>query len=319
MSGGCFGAIDVGSNAMRIRISELVGDELVEIASARAPVRLGSDVFGRGSISNTTLTEATRALRSFRAAMDRAGVRAYRAVATSATREASNGAVLVNRARREAGIVLETIDGDEEARLVRVAASRCVALVGKTVLADVGGGSTEITVLEGRRVVRSWSLALGTVRLLEACAPDGGALSRRRMRVLEEVVDRAVSSVARHLGSADRVIATGGTVKALAKICGNESGRMRAADIEPIAERMRRLDEGERKWAFDLRADRADTIVPAAVVVARVAEAAGSTWIHAPGCGLRDGVLAELAAEHQPMLRTERGRRRVRAEAAFAV
>jgi exopolyphosphatase/guanosine-5'-triphosphate,3'-diphosphate pyrophosphatase len=317
-----FGAIDVGSNAMRIRIAEARDGVLVEIASARAPVRLGRDVFsredGRGAISAATLSEACHALKGFRSAMHRAGVRTYRAVATSATRDASNGESLVARAKRDAGVALEVIDGDEEARLVRIAASRRVPLVGKTVLADVGGGSTEITVLEGRRVTRSVSLALGTVRLVEACLPDGGAIGRRRMAVLEEVVDRSVAAVARHLADANRVVATGGTVRALAKICGAEGGLVRARAVEDATDRLRRLDHDERMWAFDLRADRADTIVPAAVIVARIAEAAHASWVHAPGCGLRDGILAELADEHEPAHR-ERSRRRSRDQAAFAI
>jgi exopolyphosphatase/guanosine-5'-triphosphate,3'-diphosphate pyrophosphatase len=293
------GTIDVGSNAIRLRIVETSdGDEAVrEVISARAPVRLGRDVFRSGRLSKATLDDATLALAEFRAKMDREGVDSYRAVATCATREASNGAELVLRAEREANIELETIDGREEARLVKVAVGRAVRLVGRTGLADVGGGSTEVTLLDGYRRLRSVSLPLGTVRLLEAWNPGGGAVGRRQLGILTEVVDRALAHVAPDLARADRIVATGGTVTALAKLCGREGQSVNAERLATIVERLRKMNEEERAAAFGLRADRADTILPAAVILARVAAAAGAKTLDTPGVGVRDGILAELAAE----------------------
>ncbi|HSO35237.1 MAG TPA: Ppx/GppA family phosphatase, partial [Labilithrix sp.] len=263
------GAIDVGSNAIRLRIVETScgGDVVREVTSARAPVRLGRDVFRSGRLSAATLDDATRALAWFRARMDREGVTSYRAVATSATREASNGAELVARAEREAGVELETIDGVEEARLVHLAVDKSVKLVGRTALADVGGGSTEVTLLDGRRHLRSSSLPLGTLRLLEAWNPQGGAVGRRRLGVLIEVVDRALEEVAPHLAHADRLVTTGGTVTALARLCGGEGRSASVAKLEGVLERLRKMDETERAAVFGLRPDRADTILTAAVVV----------------------------------------------------
>jgi len=307
------GSIDVGSNAIRLRIVETsYGDHAVrEVTSARAPVRLGRDVFRSGRLSKATLDDATRALAELRATMDREGVRSYRAVATSATREASNGAELVMRAEREAGIELETIDGHEEARLVNVAVARAVRLVGRTALADVGGGSTEVTLLDGHRRLRSASLPLGTVRLLEAWNPEGGAVGRRQLAILTEVVDRALAEVAPDLARAERIIATGGTVTALAKLCGRDGHSVSVARLAHMLERLRRMDEEERAATFGVRSDRADTILPAAVIVTRVAVAAGAKTIEAPGVGVRDGILAELAAEsgRQPEARPQHVRR----------
>lgn len=290
------GAIDVGSNAIRLRIVETnAGSDVVrEVDAARAPVRLGRDVFKDGALSRQTLDDAARALAAFRARMVRAGVTTYRAVATSATREASNGAELVRRVRR-AGLDLEVIDGLEEARLVHVGVTRALRLEGTTALADVGGGSTEVSILEGTRRSASASLPLGTVRMLEAWHPDGGPVRRRKLEVLGAVVDRALSPVSPDLARADRVVATGGTVKALAKLCGRDGHAVRVARIHEVLGDLRRMDERERERAFGLRADRADTIIPAAVVVLRVAAAVGADVVEAPGVGLRDGVLAELA------------------------
>jgi exopolyphosphatase/guanosine-5'-triphosphate,3'-diphosphate pyrophosphatase len=294
------GTIDVGSNAIRLRIVEVAyGQVIREVTSARASVRLGRDVFRSGRLSKTTLDDATRALAQFRATMDREEVASYRAVATSATREASNGAELVLRSEREAGIELETIDGYEEARLVNVAVAKAVRLVGRSALTDVGGGSTEVTLLDGRRRLRSVSLPLGTVRLLEAWNPDGGAVGRRQLGILTEVVDRALADVAPDLARADRVLATGGTVTALAKLCGRDGHGVSVARLAHLLERLRKMNEAERATTFGIRADRADTILPAAVILTRVAAAAGAKTIEAPGVGIRDGILTELAAERR--------------------
>src|SRR4051812_28337308 len=125
-----FAALDLGSNALRLRIVEAhspsssreqlsllpeAGSTVREITSLRAPVRLGSEVFVTGRLATASIGQACSALRDFRAEMDSAKVDAYRATATSAVREAQNGAVLVERARREAGIELEVIEGVEEA------------------------------------------------------------------------------------------------------------------------------------------------------------------------------------------------------------
>src|SRR5262249_14013296 len=120
-----------------------------EINSLRAPVRLGSEVFVTGRLATASIGQACAALREFRQEMDAAKVDAYRATATSAVREAQNGAVLVERARREAGIELEVIEGVEEARLIQLAVVRRLSLVDRrALLVDVGGGSTELTYLD---------------------------------------------------------------------------------------------------------------------------------------------------------------------------
>src|SRR5271165_7547902 len=206
-----FAAIDVGSNALRLRIVEaaapsqgpkaqlpLIPDRegaepWREVATLRAPVRLGAEVFVSGRLAPASIGQACDALRSFRAEMDRAKVDAYRAIATSAVREAKNGATLVERARREAGVVLETIEGIEEARLIQLAVSRRIPLADRrALLVDVGGGSTELTLLDRGETGFTRSLPLGTVRILEAYLRGVKTIDRRRERLLEEVIDRAL-------------------------------------------------------------------------------------------------------------------------------
>src|SRR6516225_2920412 len=157
-----FAAVDVGSNALRLRVVEATAPSQAskgqpvampegwkDLTTLRAPVRLGAEVFLSGRLAPASIGQACDALREFRAEMDRAKVDAYRAIATSAVREARNGATLVERAKREAGIDLESIEGIEEARLIQLAVTRRVPVGDKrALLVDVGGGSTELTLLE---------------------------------------------------------------------------------------------------------------------------------------------------------------------------
>jgi exopolyphosphatase/guanosine-5'-triphosphate,3'-diphosphate pyrophosphatase len=292
-------AIDVGSNAMRLRIVQLMADgRQIELASVRATVRLGAEVFATKKISRRTLERAAASFVELRDRMDEAGIDAYRAVATSATREASNGRALV-RAAADAGIDLEIIDGSEEARLVRASLRRSLVLEGRTVTADIGGGSTEVAVFEDERVIRSRSLPLGTLRLSQETAgarsAAGGVIGSRHLRALTDSVERTLARVSPWISDADRFVATGGTARALGKMCGTiGADEIRIADVMRLTERLRLLSDDERMRAFGLRADRADTIVPGALVIARVAAASGARSVVVPAAGVRDGILAEL-------------------------
>ncbi len=318
-----FGALDLGSNALRLRVIEasapnadgrsqlaLLPSELAsgwrEIASLRAPVRLGAEVFTTGKLAPASIGQACAALREFRIAMDTAKVDAYRATATSAVREASNGASLVERALRETGIELEIIEGVEEARLIQLAVVRQLALYDRrALLIDVGGGSTELTLLDRGQSAFSMSLPLGTVRLLETVLKGVRVLGKEQARLLGEMVDRALVEAAPHIAKADfeLVIGTGGNIDTLADLCPLKSaqGSTRAIDVAQLRGLFTRLctmTPSERKDTYGLRPDRADTIVPAASILLRFAELFKATSITAPGVGLKDGILEELVDKH---------------------
>src|SRR5690349_22210652 len=179
-------AIDIGSNAIRLRIVEVdppvIGPDgprfspFRDILVDRAPVRLGHDVFTKGRIEAGVIGAACDALRRFRAAMDGAKVDRYRAVATSAAREAANGDVFVERAEREAGIHVDVIEGVEEGRLVQLAVGERLQLRRRSaLLIDIGGGSTELTLLPKAAetaprgaATLTRSLPIGTVRIIES-------------------------------------------------------------------------------------------------------------------------------------------------------
>src|SRR5690242_11251399 len=162
------GAVDAGSNAIRVVIAELAGPtsaDLVRIEAERIPVRLGHNAFTQGTLDNATIDGAVAAFVHFRERFDALGVGIYRAVATSAVRNASNRDVLLHRLYHEAGIELEVIEGEEEARLVRKATLQAFALMfpgqpaPRTIL-DLGGGSLEVNLRAGA-AWRGYSLPVG--------------------------------------------------------------------------------------------------------------------------------------------------------------
>lgn len=294
-----FAAIDIGSNALRLRVVEATeAGQLREITSERAAVRLGQDVFLTGRLTATAIASAVDALRAFRDVMKAAGVDAYRAVATSAVREASNADVLVERIAREVGIKLEVIEGVEEARLVRVAVARAVRIGDRrALLVDIGGGSVELTWLAGEEPRASVSLPMGTVRLQEAFLGQD-AITPERRALLMEYIERLLHEAYLLRGpKPDVVVATGGNAEALAQLSpvttpdgpGFDVARTRA-----LRDELEKIPPRERRERYNLRGDRADVIIPAMYVLGTIAESAAASTVVAPGVGLKDGILAEL-------------------------
>jgi exopolyphosphatase / guanosine-5'-triphosphate,3'-diphosphate pyrophosphatase len=318
-----FAAIDVGSNALRLRIVEasapspntgtaspplatpkpqlpLLDDRdgaepWRDLATLRAPVRLGAEVFLSGRLAPASIGQACDALRNFRAEMDRAKCDAYRAIATSAVREAKNGATLVERARREANLEVETIEGIEEARLIQLAVTRRVPLDGeRALLVDVGGGSTELTLLEKGTTAFTMSLPLGTVRMLEAYLKGQKTIDRKREKLLEEAVDRALGEALPQLGKVDVLVGTGGNVDTLFDLAPAKGRAIDVSAAKSLYKKLCAMTNSERRDEYQLRPDRADTIVPAAAIFLRLAKKLELPTILAPGVGLAQGMLEEL-------------------------
>jgi exopolyphosphatase/guanosine-5'-triphosphate,3'-diphosphate pyrophosphatase len=295
-----FAAIDVGSNAMRLRVVEATSaTDIREVFNDRAAVRLGRDVFLTGRLAPAAIAEALDALRTFREAMKTHNVEVYRAVATSAVRDANNGELLVERAAREAGINLDVIEGVEEARLVRSAVMRAIDLgQHRALLVDVGGGSVELTLVTGEKARQSVSLPLGTVRLSEAFLERDVAVSKERSALLSEYVERLLGE-ARLLEDArvDITVATGGNADAIASLAPARHELGAAIDVEvmrALKTVLAAMSVKDRRDRYGLRGDRADVIVPAAYVLTAIADAVGAKEMVTPNVGLKDGILAEL-------------------------
>ncbi|MCC6558057.1 MAG: Ppx/GppA family phosphatase [Polyangiaceae bacterium] len=313
-------AIDIGSNAIRLRVVDVDpptrGSDGVarvhafrDVAIDRAPVRLGHDVVTKGRLEPGVIGAACEALRRFRATMDSVKVDRYRAVATSAAREATNGDLFVERAAREAGVHVEVIEGVEEARLVQLAVAERVVLGDRAaLLIDIGGGSTELTLLRGREAVYSRSTPVGTVRLVEAFLEDRRPVDAGHRRLVEEYIDRVLADAVREIrertaGKVDLLVGTGGNIETLADLCPIPSAfpEARAIDVAAMDRLLADLSArtpDERVQLYNLRPDRADTIVPAATILSRVAAELGHPSISAPGVGLKEGVLVDLARIH---------------------
>jgi exopolyphosphatase/guanosine-5'-triphosphate,3'-diphosphate pyrophosphatase len=300
-----FAAIDVGSNATRLLVVEAEGpDAITKVASQRAAVRMGHEVFLTGRLAPSRIDGAIEALVRFKAILDEQEVASLRAVVTASARDAVNADELLRRAEQEAGITLEAISGTEEARLVKLAVETKVTLGGyRSLLVDLGGGSLELSEVRHDEVRFNASLEIGTVRLLESFLDPSGPVTDKQERVLTEYVERHLDPVSGDYRRRqyDRVVGTGGNFDALARLCGVPNRELPTIDV-PLARallsRMRKLTPQERMAAYDLREDRADVLVPALYVILAVADLARTNEIVAPGVGLKNGMVVELVRKH---------------------
>ncbi len=313
------GAIDAGTNAIRVVIAELTHDELVRIEAERVPVRLGRGAFTRGELDDETIDQAVAAFVHFRERFDANQVSIYRAVGTSAVRGATNRDVLLHRLYHEAGIELEVIEGEEEARLVRKAtmsALDAMAIGGNApnlrAILDLGGGSLEVNLRQGA-AWRGYSLPVGTVRLLETFGLDGaigeaeaGMVRRYTATLMQTVPLRRATEVP----SASRgkpkgaqpapgiIAAIGGNAEALAKILGDGTANVPAFELASLEKALPDIVGAtidERMQRYGIKRDRAEVLGIAALVFATAARQLGIQRLVAPGVGIREAVLLELA------------------------
>ena len=294
------GAIDVGSNAIRLLAVEFTDPQnWVELDSQRIPVRLGHSSFMTGRLDDRLAVAALDAMASFRQKFDTLGISRYRAVATSAVRESENGGELVRRVRDDTGIRLETITGSEEIRLVWLATRNRIDLDSKRwLLADLGGGSLELSLADGDKIRWSVSHQIGTVRLLEDLEDSETTPENFRRLVAEYArVLRLPRAVKR--SAVAGVIATGGNADALAAIAGAQPDArgVRHISAKQLRETMRLLGSlsiKERMSRFGLKGDRADVIFPAALVYDRVVRLVDAPELVVPGVGVKEGILLDL-------------------------
>jgi exopolyphosphatase/guanosine-5'-triphosphate,3'-diphosphate pyrophosphatase len=292
------GAIDAGSNAIRMVVAELSPTSgLVRVEAERAPVRLGHDVFTRGDLDNDTIEQAIAAFAHFRAVFDKHGVTVYRAVATSAVRSAENRELLCHRLYHEAGIELDVIEGEEEARLVRKAVVNAFGVdAAPRCILDLGGGSLEVNLREGA-AWRGYSLPVGTVRLAEAFGLTG-VISDAEAGMVRRYAATSLATVpTSRMADVTIAAACGGNAEALAKIFG-DSAAMATFEIAALEKGMPDIlgaTVEERMERFGVRRDRAEVMGVAALVFATVGRQLGLQRLISPGVGIREAVLLELA------------------------
>lgn len=298
-------AIDAGSNGIRLVIGAVNDDGSVdEVYNLREAVRLGADAFSTGRFSPATLDRAVAAFTRFRARLDEYDVVELRAVATSASREASNSDELVAAVREAVDIELEIIDGLDEAQLIFRAVDGQVELTDKrALLIDMGGGSVEVTVARNRRALACETLPWGPVRLLQRLQQRGltekdvpDLLARRRGTVrsmIEAELENGDAAV-------DFSVGTGGNIVRMAKLSRNlfRSGSGDRVDLdvlEQIIERLMDLTIEQRINEYGMRPDRADVVAIASMIVHMIMEEAGVERLSVPGVGLKEGLLQQVA------------------------
>lgn len=300
---GTIAAIDVGSNAIRLVIGELGphGDIHI-IKKVREPVRLGKDVFAQHTVSSKTREKALVAFRKFGAILKEYGVRHTKAVATSALREADDKESFVQEIRQHSGVEIEVIDGLEEGRLILSAVAHRVPLEDKVVLLiDIGGGSVELTIVDHGRPLASQSFKLGTVRLLQLLE-ERGLKEKHLPTVIDEHFAPAHLFLEQNLKGLhiDLAIGTGGNIECLGKLRvallhKNSIFSMTQGELKQLTEHLRSMTVKERVQFLRLRPDRADVVVPAALVTLAVMKKAETSLLAIPYVGLRDGILVDLA------------------------
>ena len=301
-------AIDVGSNAIRLMIGK-VDDalRLEPLESLRVPVRLGKDTFQNGIISDASMQETVNAFSTFQKVIHDYGVSQFRAVSTSAMREAIIQEILVERILQATGIQVEVISGEEEARLIHLAVSKAIDLQKYiALLVDIGGGSMETTLSVNGNIVFAESYKIGAVRLLgQLKQPDKPGIS------FEELVRDFIESPRRRIQKilqdqpVNLLVCTGGNVETLGELAHKlflrrSNQAISLKDLEMLIQRLENTSYEDRINQLGLRPDRADVILPAAILLKAVADETHQSEISIPHVSLKDGVLWDLADEITP-------------------
>ena len=291
-----FAAIDIGSNAVRLLIKQLNEENGQPVFSKmlllRVPLRLGFDVFAGEKISGQKEKNMIRLMKSYSNLMKIYKVKHYRACATSAMRDALNGPDIIKAIRKKTGIDIEIIDGQEEARMVYNNHIEYMKdRTGHYMYVDVGGGSTEINMLAQGSLVCSRSYNIGTVRILSnAVKPSEWE------RLKQDMADLARSY------PGINIIGSGGNINKLYRLADKkdkEQLRMQVSVLRELHDSLKSLSVEERMERYNLKADRADVIVPAGSIFLTIADIIGAEYVYVPVIGVSDGIIDGLYARRK--------------------
>jgi exopolyphosphatase/guanosine-5'-triphosphate,3'-diphosphate pyrophosphatase len=286
-------AIDIGSNAVRMLICYVIssGDEYVfqKNSYLRLPIRLGEDSFKNGIISNKKIILLTNAILSFKYIMKVHGLKEYKIYATSALRESINSKEVISIVKKNTDLNIELITGLKEAKIISKGNSLEKIEFNKTFLyVDVGGGSTEFSILRKGKEKMSKSFKIGTVRLLNNLVDDS---------ILMEIKKWLKSNI----DNDDKIklFATGGNINKIQSMTGSKSGKpISYLSIKDLSNTLMEFNYQERMMKFDLNPDRADVIIPALKIFITTMEFVKANKIFVPKSGLVDGMINEIFYEN---------------------
>ncbi len=288
-------AIDLGSNALRAVIVRTQNGTIDIIKEIREPLRLGEDVFQNGRISPEKCERTEEAFIRLLHLFTAYRVEDVKAIATSAMRDAKNSKQLIQSINHCTGIEIGPIDGRQEAKLIYHAVqSEVVLKKKKAVLMDIGGGSTELSIVINGELVASHSFNVGTVRLLRHESREELDL---RIKLIVQKMQRFVSQ---YLGkkSPDLFIGTGGNLRRMGKIrrkiLNKTSQECLFSEVSHMADTLFSMSFIERIRKLELDQNRADVILPATMMVRAVMEMLGSKKILLPKVGLKEGIILSM-------------------------
>jgi exopolyphosphatase/guanosine-5'-triphosphate,3'-diphosphate pyrophosphatase len=304
-----FAAVDIGSNSVRLKIARLQRGRLRSLHEDREVTRLGEGVFSSGFLTPESMAGTVKVLRRFHRATQQIVTDQVRVVATSALRDARNSQAFLEWVRSATGWRVEIISGVEEARLIHLGlVSGARVDQSPTLLMDLGGGSCELTVTQNGHIRDAVSLPLGAVRLtnefLRHDPPRKGELTRLRgfiTREVNKIVDRIADK------KIQNVIATSGTAAALAAVAGHlvrQRNAVSRAVMSRIAKRLSRLPVAERRKIQGIGPRRAEIIIAGATVYHELLERLHLKGFRYSPLGLRDGILAQMAADYDRSTRS---------------
>ena len=284
-----YAAIDIGSNAVRLLVSNVIdykGQVLFQKdALVRVPIRLGQDTFTKGKISKKNIRRIIKSIKAFRLLMKVHGVEYYLAFATSALRGAKNCSQVVESVFNKSKIQIEIIDGKKEAKIISNTNVFENIDIEKTFLyIDVGGGSTELSILKGGKTINSISFKIGTVRLLNK------GFDQNIWNQLEIWIKKYTN-----IYSKIYLLGTGGNINKLHKMANIKENRpITFLTLNLIYNKLKGLTYEERIVELELNPDRSDVIMPATQLFLKILEWSGAKVIYVPKVGLSDGMIREL-------------------------
>jgi exopolyphosphatase/guanosine-5'-triphosphate,3'-diphosphate pyrophosphatase len=288
-----YAAIDIGSNAVRLLISNIIeqdGESVIfkKNSLVRVPIRLGADVFLNGEISDYNQERMLDTMKAFSLLMKSHGVARYKACATSAMREANNSQPLSLKVLNTCGISIDIIDGEEEAAIIAATDLNTFIDPNKTYLyVDVGGGSTEFSIIHNGDKVKSKSFRIGTVRLLNDIVKNETWLE----------LEQWIKENTKHYYKIE-LIGSGGNINKIFKISGKDIGKpLTYFYLTSYYKMLQTYSYEERITKLNLNQDRADVIIPATRIYLSAMKWSGAKDIYVPKIGLSDGIIKSMYYE----------------------
>ena len=288
-----YAAVDIGSNAIRLLITTVIEKEgfptqFKKTSLVRLPIRLGADVFLKGSISSGNYKRLLDAMHAYSLIIKTHNVVSFRACATSAMREAKNGQQIVSKLKAATGIDIQIIDGNDEAAIIASTDLKQLISDNKVFLyVDVGGGSTEFTVFANGKNIVSHSFKLGTVRIING--------------MVEDVTwQQAKNWVTQHTKAYSKinVIGSGGNINSIYRFSENKIGQpLSYLFMSSFYEKVKQYDYNQRVFELKMNPDRADVIIPATRIYLSAMKWAKAKNMYVPKIGLADGIVKQLYNE----------------------